>query len=95
VLVLAVPFLAGCNALGGVPADAIANARSATASCVRVTGLWGSGVVTTANTDKGVIVDGSVTVNPENCGMVIVNRPKPVAVESPRLASPPALPGPQ
>lgn len=93
-LLLLIPFVASCNALGGVPDSAIDNAKNAAASCIRVNGLWGSGVVTTANTDKGVIVDGSITVNPENCGMTIVNRPRPLPAVSPREVSPPLLPAP-
>lgn len=91
---LLIPFVASCNALGGVPPEAISNAKNAAASCIRVSGLWGNGVVTTANTDKGVIVDGSITVNPENCGMTIVNRPKPEPPAGPRAGTPPALTSP-
>lgn len=93
ILTIIAASLQGCNALGGVPSEAIANTKTAAASCIRANGLWGSGVVTMANADRGSLVDGSITVNPENCGMVIVNRPKPEpAIASPRQGTPPALP---
>lgn len=66
--------LAGCNALGGVPKEAMENARNAAASCVRVDSLiMGKAVVTTANDTKGAIVNGSITVNPETCAITITN----------------------
>lgn len=66
--------LAGCNAMGGVPKEALANAKEAAASCVRVESLtMGKAIVTTANDTKGGLVNGTITVNPETCAITITN----------------------
>jgi len=86
-VILLAGCLPGCNALGGIPPEAIANAKNAGASCIRVGGLWGHGVVTTANADKGVLIDGQVTINPDNCGMTITNTDHSAAAAAARAAA--------
>ena len=67
-------LLGGCNALGGIPPDLLANTKNAAASCVRVKSLvMGDAVFVTANDVKGALQDGSITVNPDTCGMTITN----------------------
>lgn len=74
--------LSACNTLGGVPPEALNAMANAGAGCVRVTGVWGSGTFVTASADKGVIKNGSITVNPDTCALTI-QEAKPVAPVKP------------
>lgn len=63
--------LAGCNALGGIPDATMDAIASAGGGCVKVTGVWGQGIVIVGNVDKGVIRNGEVTVSGDCAGMTI------------------------
>ena len=83
IIIAALMPLAGCNALGGIPQTALDSMANAGASCVRASGVWGNGVITMANTDKGVIRYGGVKVNPETCAIEITNDTRPAAKPAP------------
>ena len=73
--------LAGCNALGGISPDLLANTKNSAASCVRVKSLvMGDATFVSANDVKGALVNGSITVNPDTCGMTITNAPGAVKI---------------
>jgi hypothetical protein len=70
-LLLFIPALISCNALGGIPdttMNAIANAGG---GCVKAQGIWGSGIIIIGNADKGVIRNGELTVAGD-CGGISV-----------------------
>lgn len=69
--------LAGCNALGGIPPETVDAIASAGGGCVRVTGIYGTGVIMIASTDRGVIRNGSVTVADNCAGITIQEAPRP------------------
>lgn len=73
ITILALPLLAGCNALGGIPKEAITNLANAGGGCIAVESLvMGKAVMTVASSDKGVIRNGGVIVAP-NCGITITD----------------------
>lgn len=91
--VLLIPFLSACNVLGGVPpetVDAIANAGG---GCVKVSGVWGQGIVIVGNADKGVIRNGSLTVAGD-CGGVTITETKPAPVAPVAPIAGPVKPAP-
>lgn len=61
-ILLATALLAGCNALGGVPDSTLNTLANAGGGCVKVSGVWGSGIIIVGNADKGVIRNGELTV---------------------------------
>lgn len=70
-------LLAGCNALGGIPPETVNAVANAGGGCVRVVGVWGSGVIMIASADKGVIRNGEVAVA-DNCGGISIKEaPRP------------------
>lgn len=71
IVVAIVVLLAGCNSLGGVPDSTVNAIANAGGGCVKVTGVWGTGIVVVANADKGVIRNGSVTVAGDCQGVTI------------------------
>ena len=76
IVLIAVLALSACNALGGISPDLIASTKNAAASCVRVKSLvMGDATFVTAIVVKGALVNGSITVNPDTCGMTINNAP--------------------
>ena len=73
---LAVLLLPACNGLGGIQPDLATSAKNAGVSCIRVKSLvMGDAVSVMVNDTKGAIVDGSITVNPDTCGITITNSP--------------------
>lgn len=76
-----VAVLSGCNALGGIPPETVGAVANAGGGCVKVQGLWGSGIVIVGNADKGVIRNGEVTVAGDCQGVTIKEAPKPVPVK--------------
>lgn len=79
-LLLALPFVAGCNALGGIPSDTVNSVANAGGGCVKVTGVWGTGIIIVGNADKGVIRNGEVAVAGDCGGISIKEAPKPAVV---------------
>lgn len=74
IAVCATALLAGCNALGGIQPDLVANVKSAGASCVKVESLiMGKAIITSANDTKGALGNGTVTINPDTCAITISN----------------------
>ena len=63
--------LTGCNALGGVPPETVNAIASAGGGCVKVSGVWGTGIVIIGSADKGVIRNGEVTVSGDCQGVTI------------------------
>lgn len=61
----------GCNALGGIPDSTVNALANAGGGCVRVTGVWGTGVVIVGSADKGVIRNGEVSVAGDCQGITI------------------------
>lgn len=82
-LIVVTAALAGCNALSGVPDSTIGTLANAGGGCVKVQGLWGSGVVIVAGADKGVIRNGSVTVQGD-CQGVAITETRPVVTPAPK-----------
>lgn len=86
ILILAAIFaamvLAGCNALGGIPSETVNSIASAGGGCVKVSGVWGTGIVIVGNTDKGVIRNGELTVAGD-CGGISIKETKPVPAVKP------------
>lgn len=73
--------LAGCNALGGIPPETVGAVANAGGGCVKVTGVWGTGIVIVGSADKGVIRNGEVTVAGDCGGVTIKESPKPAPVK--------------
>lgn len=71
IYVLAIAFLAGCSALGGIPDNAVSAIANAGGGCVKATGVWGSGIIIVGSADKGVIRNGELTVAGD-CGGITV-----------------------
>ena len=80
VLVLVVAFilfmLPGCNALGGIPPETVGAVANAGGGCVKVSGIWGSGIVIVGNADKGVIRNGELVVAGDCGGITIKEAPR-------------------
>lgn len=70
-MLLVVPLLAGCNALGGLSDRTVDSIANAGGGCVKVTGVWGQGVIIVGSADKGVIRNGELTVAGD-CGGVTI-----------------------
>jgi hypothetical protein len=64
-------FMSGCNALGGLPDSTVNAVANAGGGCVKVTGVWGSGIIIIGSADKGVIRNGEVTVAGD-CGGITI-----------------------
>jgi len=64
-------LVAGCNALGGIPPDTIDAIASAGGGCVKVNGIWGTGIVMLGSADKGVIRNGELSIAGD-CGGIII-----------------------
>ena len=73
-------LLTGCNALGGIPPETVNSIANAGGGCVKVQGLWGSGIVIIGNADKGVIRNGELTVAGDCGGISIKETARPAAV---------------
>lgn len=67
----------GCNILGGVPPETVNAVAQAGGGCVKVTGVWGTGIVIVGSADKGVIRNGELTVAGD-CGGVTIKETRPV-----------------
>lgn len=63
--------LAGCNALGGIPSETVGAVANAGGGCVKVSGVWGQGIIIVGSADKGVIRNGEVQVAGD-CGGVTI-----------------------
>lgn len=72
-------LLTGCNALGGIPPETVGAVANAGGGCVKVSGVWGSGIIVVGSADKGVIRNGEVTVAGDCGGVTIKEAPKPVS----------------
>lgn len=70
-LLFSILFLAGCNALGGIPPETVNAIASAGGGCVKVSGVWGNGIVMVGSAEKGVIRNGEVTIAGECSGIAI------------------------
>jgi hypothetical protein len=86
---LLLPFLASCNALGGIPPETIDAIASAGGGCVAIESLvMGKAVVMIARTDTGVITNGGVNIGGQCAGLNISNsvpmQPVPSTVDRPR-----------
>lgn len=75
-------FLAGCNALGGIPPSTIDSIANAGGGCVKVSGVWGTGIVIVGSADKGVIRNGELTVAGD-CGGISIKESKVVPAPKP------------
>ena len=64
-------FLAGCSALGGISDKQVDAVASAGGGCIKVNGVWGSGIIMVGTADKGVIRNGEVTVSGDCGGLSI------------------------
>ncbi len=62
---------AGCSALGGLSDSAVNAIANAGGGCVKVAGVWGSGIIIIGSADKGVIRNGEVTVAGD-CGGITI-----------------------
>ncbi len=79
-LMVSITFLilscAGCAAMYGIPtmpATELAKAtQSADVSCITFPTPWGVGKAVVANTEKGIIKNGSITAD-ANCNLTITN----------------------
>lgn len=58
----AVALLSACNALGGLPPETVGAIANAGGGCVKVAGIWGSGIIIVGSADKGVIRNGELEV---------------------------------
>lgn len=70
-LLMVVGLLGGCNALGGIPDNAVNSLANAGGGCIKVNGVWGSGIVMVGSTDKGVIRNGELVVAGD-CGGISI-----------------------
>lgn len=69
-----VAMLAGCNALGGVPPEAVNAIASAGGGCVAVESIvMGKAIMMVGSADKGVIRNGSVVISGACGGISISN----------------------
>lgn len=71
VLFCVLMLLTGCSALGGIPHSAVDAIANAGGGCVKVTGVWGSGIIIVGSADKGVIRNGELTVAGD-CGGITI-----------------------
>lgn len=78
IILVALFVLSGCNALGGIPPETVGAVANAGGGCVKVTGVWGTGIVVVGSADKGVIRNGEVTVAGDCGGVTIKEAPRPV-----------------
>lgn len=71
-IVVALPLLAGCNALGGIPESAISAIANAGGGCVAVESLvMGKAIAMVGSVDRGVIRNGRVQVS-AGCGGILI-----------------------
>lgn len=70
-LIFCAVLLAGCNALGGINDSTMNSVANAGGGCIKVTGVWGTGIIVVGNADKGVIRNGELTVAGD-CGGITV-----------------------
>lgn len=74
-------MLAGCNALGGIPSETVGAVANAGGGCVKVSGVWGQGIIIVGSADKGVIRNGEVVIAGDCQGVTIKEAPKPAPVK--------------
>jgi len=80
-------LLSGC---AGIPDSTLNSLANAGGGCAKSTGMWGSLLVMTAGTDKGVIRNGEVVIGNDCSGITIRDeRVTPPKIADPKL---PALP---
>jgi len=70
-VVLAAVLVSGCSALGGISDSQVDAIASAGGGCIKVNGVWGSGIIMVGTADKGVIRNGEVTVAGDCAGLTI------------------------
>jgi len=80
IVVFAIAFalmLSGCNTLSGLPPETVNSLANAGGGCVKVSGVWGTGIVIVGNADKGVIRNGELVVAGD-CGGISIKETKPL-----------------
>lgn len=75
-------LVAGCATTqqGGMSADqlkAMAADKGLTGGCVTVVGVWGTARTTFISADKGVVINGNLSVDPNTCAVDFRNAPPP------------------
>jgi hypothetical protein len=73
VLVFFTLLLAGCPT---IPTDAVNAVAGAGGGCVKISGVWGTGIVIVGSADKGTIKNGELTVAGD-CGGISIKETKP------------------
>lgn len=64
-------LLTGCGALSGVSNDNVNAIANAGGGCIKVNGVWGSGIIIVGSADKGVIRNGELVVAGD-CGGITI-----------------------
>lgn len=83
-MLVTVLAIAGCNALGGIPENAINGIANAGGGCVAVESLiMGKAVMMIASADKGVIRNGEVAISAGCGGITISNTSRVVPPVAP------------
>lgn len=81
VMLLFAVLLSGCAGMPqGMSAEqlnAMAADKGLTGGCVTVVGVWGTARTTFLSADKGVVINGNLSVDPNTCAIDFHNAPPP------------------
>lgn len=81
--VMATLFIAGCTTPGAFKdlspqqIDAVVKDKSVFGNCTIIVGPGWTAKSSTLTIDRGVVADGGVAINPDNCGMTYTNNRAP------------------